>query len=233
MQLHYGKAPINYIDGVPAHLAGEWPGLKSSKFHSYRKIIYPLSQGVIFNEKEPPLLPKKKLLGPIGPSPEWQFRPCCKFVPKIEDKIEKQKGLKYIPFPTQPNIPRMERRHKFPYKEQVENDKRENLKKMTNEQILLNENHYLINYGGFFKKDFKLSNQDLLQMNIIKKPNGKFEIEKKDGKEIFNNLNTLNRAQRKQLQLKSDFLFNNSSNINNNLPQILTTNTNIPLNENK
>ena len=127
----------------------------------------------------------------------------------------------------------MERRHKFPYKEQLENDKRENLKKMTNEQILLNENHYLINYGGFFKKDFKLSNQDLLQMNIIKKPNGKFEIEKKDGKEIFNNLNTLNRAQRKQLQLKSDFLFNNSSKINNNLPQILTTNTNIPLNENK
>ena len=57
MQLHYGKAPINYIDGVPAHLAGEWPGLKSSKFHSYRKIIYPISQGVIFNEKEPPLLP--------------------------------------------------------------------------------------------------------------------------------------------------------------------------------
>ena len=62
MQLHYGKAPINYIDGVPAHLAGEWPGLKSSKFHSYRKIIYPLSQGVIFNEKEPPLLPKKNYL---------------------------------------------------------------------------------------------------------------------------------------------------------------------------
>ena len=227
MQLHYGQPPINYINGVPAHLAGEWPGIKSCKFHSYRKIIYPLSQGVIFNENEPPLLPKRKLLGP-GPSPEWEFRPCCKFVPKITEKVKNQKGLKYIPFPTQPSIRRMERRHKFPYKEQLENDKIENLKKMTNEQILLNENHYLINYGGFLRKDFNLTNQELSQMTFVKKPNGRIEIEKKYGNEIFNNLNTLNRAQRKQLQLKSDQLYNTSSNISKTLPQILTTNTNVP-----
>ena len=35
MKFEYGKAPIKYTNGVPSHLAGEWPGITSCKFHSY------------------------------------------------------------------------------------------------------------------------------------------------------------------------------------------------------
>lgn len=49
MQVQYGQAPINYIEGVPSHKAGEWPGIKSCKFHSYKRVIRPVSQGIIFN----------------------------------------------------------------------------------------------------------------------------------------------------------------------------------------
>lgn len=49
MQIEYGQAPLTYIDGVPTHKAGEWPGIKSCKFHSYKRVIRPVSQGIIFN----------------------------------------------------------------------------------------------------------------------------------------------------------------------------------------
>ena len=53
MHFEYGNAPLSYIDGVPAHKAGEWPGLKSCKFHSYKRVIRPSCQGIIFNGKSP------------------------------------------------------------------------------------------------------------------------------------------------------------------------------------
>ncbi len=38
MKFEYGKAPIKYTNGVPSHLAGEWPGITSCKFHSYKRV---------------------------------------------------------------------------------------------------------------------------------------------------------------------------------------------------
>ena len=73
MKFEYGKAPIKYTNGVPSHLAGEWPGITSCKFHSYKRIIHPVNCGIIFNEKEPPMPPNRKLLGPKGPTPEYVF----------------------------------------------------------------------------------------------------------------------------------------------------------------
>lgn len=56
MHFEYGNAPLSYIDGVPAHKAGEWPGLKSCKFHSYKRVIRPSCQGIIFNGKSHTLM---------------------------------------------------------------------------------------------------------------------------------------------------------------------------------
>ena len=47
MQFVYGKAPLNYIDNIPAHKAGEWPGIKSCRFHSYKRVIRPVNCGII------------------------------------------------------------------------------------------------------------------------------------------------------------------------------------------
>ncbi len=46
------KAPLYYIDGVPAYKAGEWPGIKSSKFGNTKMIIHRLSSDIFnFNSK--------------------------------------------------------------------------------------------------------------------------------------------------------------------------------------
>ena len=98
MQFIYGKAPINYIDNIPAHKAGEWPGIKSCKFHSYKRVIRPVDCGVIFNEKEPLPPPRRKLLGPKSPTPEYVFRPSCRMIPNPNKIIDRAEGLKYIFF---------------------------------------------------------------------------------------------------------------------------------------
>ena len=49
MQFQYGKAPLNYINGIPAHKAGEWPGIHSCKFENTRRMIHPKPHGIIFN----------------------------------------------------------------------------------------------------------------------------------------------------------------------------------------
>ena len=43
------NAPIHTIDNVPAYKAGEWEGLKSCKFRGTRRMIRPLTEGIIFN----------------------------------------------------------------------------------------------------------------------------------------------------------------------------------------
>ena len=48
MQFIYGKAPINYINDIPAHKAGEWPGIKSNKFGNTRTIIHPVTNELFF-----------------------------------------------------------------------------------------------------------------------------------------------------------------------------------------
>ncbi len=44
-------APMQYIENVPAYKAGEWEGLKSCKFRGTRRMIRPLTEGIIFNGK--------------------------------------------------------------------------------------------------------------------------------------------------------------------------------------
>ena len=50
-QYIYPKAPIYYIDEIPAYKAGEWPGIKSNKFNNTRTIIHPVTNELFFNGK--------------------------------------------------------------------------------------------------------------------------------------------------------------------------------------
>lgn len=83
MKFEYGEAPIKYKDGVPSHLAGEWPGITSCKFHSYKRVIRPVNCGIIFNEKEPIPPSTRKLLGPKEPTPEYVFSLLVKWFNKM------------------------------------------------------------------------------------------------------------------------------------------------------
>ena len=47
-QYIYPKAPVYYIDGIPAYKAGEWPGIKSNKFNNTRTIIHPVTNELFF-----------------------------------------------------------------------------------------------------------------------------------------------------------------------------------------
>jgi len=178
MQFVYGQAPLKYIGDVPAHKAGEWPGIKPCRFHSYKRVIRPVNCGIIFNENEPLLPPRRKLLGPTQPTPEYVFRPCCKMVKAPNNHLDKPEGLKYIPFPTKEYIPRPEKRHEFPYRRELERIENERNTKMTNANIVRNE-FKLFSTIGFAKHPFKhLTNQELLQYNFTKDQFGALKMTK-------------------------------------------------------
>ncbi len=178
MQFVYGNAPLNYIDNVPAHKAGEWPGIKSCRFHSYKRVIRPVNCGIIFNENEPILPPKRKLLGPKEPTPEYVFRPCCKMVKQPNNHYDRPEGLRYIPFPTKEYIPRPEKRHEFPYKRKLDRNVIENNKRMTNADVVRNE-FRLISTLGFANQPYKhLTNQELLKYNFTKDKFGALKMNK-------------------------------------------------------
>ena len=166
MKFEYGNAPIKYTNGVPSHLAGEWPGITSCKFHSYKRVIHPVNSGIIFNEKEPPVPPNRKLLGPKGPTPEYIFKPSCKMVKQIGDRRDRPEGLKYIPFPSKTPIPRKERRHNFPYKEEMDRIEVEKVKNMPNTNAVGKE-FKLMTLIGFAKKPYE-------GLPYIIKPGNKF-----------------------------------------------------------
>ena len=178
MQFVYGKAPLNYIDNIPAHKAGEWPGIKPCRFHSYKRVIRPVNNGIIYNENEPILPPKRKLLGPTQPTPEYVFRPSCKMVPQPNNHYDRPEGLRYIPFPSRGYVPRPEKRHEFPYKRELDRAEIEKNKKMTNAHIVSNE-FRLLSQIGFSKQPYKnLTNQQLLSYNFTKDQFGALKMNK-------------------------------------------------------
>ena len=166
MQFIYGKAPIKYTNGVPSHLAGEWPGITSCKFHSYKRVIHPVNSGIIFNQKELPAPVSRKLLGPKDPTPEYVFKPCCKMVQQIFERGDRPEGKRYIPFPSKTPIPRKERRHNFPYKEEMDKIEVEKIRNMNNSNMVLKE-FKLLSLIGFAKKPYE-------GLPYIIKPGNKF-----------------------------------------------------------
>ena len=154
MKFEYGKAPIKYTNGVPSHLAGEWPGITSCKFHSYKRVIHPVNCGIIFNEKEPLAPCTRKLLGPKGPTPEYIFKPSCKMVKPLTSHKDRPEGIRYIPCPSKNPEPRRERKHNFEYKEEKDRIEFEKAKNMNNDNIVKKEFN-LMELIGFAKKPYE------------------------------------------------------------------------------
>jgi len=60
------NAPVSMIDGIPASKAGEWPGIKSNRFSSSKKIIQIRKRSNIFTlDDSSPLKSQKKRIIPI------------------------------------------------------------------------------------------------------------------------------------------------------------------------
>ena len=187
MQFIYGTAPIKYINDIPAHKAGEWPGIKPCKFHSYKRVIRPVDCGVIFNEKEPLPPPRRKLLGPKNPTPEYIFKPSCRMIPNPNRIIEREEGLRYIPFPSKEPIPRPEKRHEFPYRRDL--DRRENEKKnRMNSLDIFRQEFKVISNIGFSKQQFKnMTNQQLLEYDFTRDRFGALKMHRIKGYNSFHN----------------------------------------------
>ena len=187
MQFIYGTAPIKYINDIPAHKAGEWPGIKSCKFHSYKRVIRPVDCGVIFNEKEPLPPPRRKLLGPKTPTPEYIFKPSCRMIPNPNRIIEREEGLKYIPFPSKEPIPRPEKRHEFPYRRDLDRRENERKNRMNSLDIFRQEFKVMSNIG-FSKQQFKnMTNQQLLEYDFTRDRFGALKMHRIKGYNSFHN----------------------------------------------
>ena len=187
MQFIYGTAPIKYINDIPAHKAGEWPGIKSCKFHSYKRAIRPVDCGVIFNEKEPLPPPRRKLLGPKTPTPEYIFKPSCRMIPNPNRIIEREEVLKYIPFPSKEPIPRPEKRHEFPYRRDLDRRENERKNRMNSLDIFRQEFKVMSNIG-FSKQQFKnMTNQQLLEYDFTRDRFGALKMHRIKGYNSFHN----------------------------------------------
>ena len=187
MQFIYGTAPIKYINDIPAHKAGEWPGIKSCKFHSYKRVIRPVDCGVIFNEKEPLPPPRRKLLGPKTPTPEYIFKPSCRMIPNPNRIIEREEGLRYIPFPSKEPIPRPEKRHEFPYRRDLDRLENERKNRMNSLDIFRQEFKVMSNIG-FSKQQFKnMTNQQLLEYDFTRDRFGALKMHRIKGYNSFHN----------------------------------------------
>ena len=187
MEFIYGTAPIKYINDIPAHKAGEWPGIKSCKFHSYKRVIRPVDCGVIFNEKEPLPPPRRKLLGPKNPTPEYIFKPSCRMIPNPNRIIEREEGLKYIPFPSKEPIPRPEKRHEFPYRRDLDRRENERKNRMNSLDIFRQEFKVMSNIG-FSKQQFKnMTNQQLLEYDFTRDRFGALKMHRIKGYNSFHN----------------------------------------------
>ena len=187
MQFIYGTAPIKYINDIPAHKAGEWPGIKSCKFHSYKRVIRPVDCGVIFNEKEPLPPPRRKLLGPKNPTPEYIFKPSCRMIPNPNRIIEREEGLRYIPFPSKEPIPRPEKRHEFPYRRDLDRRENERKNRMNSLDIFRQEFKVMSNIG-FSKQQFKnMTNQQLLEYDFTRDRFGALKMHRIKGYNSFHN----------------------------------------------
>jgi hypothetical protein len=201
MEYIYGKAPIKFTDGIPSHLAGEWPGIKSCRFHSYRRVIYPNDHGIIYNQDEPTLKPKKKLLAPIEPSPEFVYRACSKrVVLETDPNLLRPKGKKCLPFPSKNIIPLKEKAHRFLYK--IEQDKKnlEEIKTQPNDFFVKRELKYLAKSRGFFPKKYYYVNDVklMMTMNNDNKNNFNFDDEIHYNEEY----EILTKKQKKELKIK-------------------------------
>ena len=184
MKFEYGKAPIKYTNGVPSHLAGEWPGITSCKFHSYKRVIRPVDCGVIFNEKEPLPPPRRKLLGPKTPTPEYVFGPSCRMIPNPIKNIDRAEGLKYIPFEAKEIKDRPEKRHEFPYRREMDLREQEKNRRMNSLDIFRTEFKVMSNIG-FSKQQFKnMTNQQLLDYNFTRDQFGALKMNKIKGYNI-------------------------------------------------
>ena len=187
MQFIYGTAPIKYINDIPAHKAGEWPGIKPCKFHSYKRVIRPVDCGVIFNEKEPLPPPRRKLLGPKNPTPEYIFKPSCRMIPNPNRIIEREEGLRYIPFPSKEPIPRPEKRHEFPYRRDLDRRENERKNRMNSLDIFRQEFKVMSNIG-FSKQQFKnMTNQQLLEYDFTRDRFGALKMHRIKGYNSFHN----------------------------------------------
>ena len=57
-------SPLNLIDGVPASIAGEWPGIKSNKFSRTKKIIHTKNSNIFSLDDSFPNHSRKKKIVP-------------------------------------------------------------------------------------------------------------------------------------------------------------------------
>lgn len=174
MIFEYRTAPMHYVEDTPAYKAGEWPGLKSNKFGPTRKVIMPITQGIIFNgifiynlENEPPIPPKRRLISQPQRK-EYKFRPCLKIVLPEASQTHRNESLKILKPVITENKGRPEKLHYFKYKDEYINDIKEKEASKDNKMVVNDEMKFLSKIGYGKKSHDSLSNNTLLSLNFSK-----------------------------------------------------------------
>lgn len=169
IKYHYGKAPIHYIDGLPAHKAGEWPGILSSKFHSYKRVIRPEDCGIFKFLNNSEITSQKRPFRKSNSTNEIVYRGIKIIPPYVHKEKFSNIKCKFEPFP-QKNEHISCKRLKFPYIENKRKLIESKNSELDNNSVVLKEFHHIAKIG-FVKKDV-LTNWELNQkINKTKRGN--------------------------------------------------------------
>ena len=174
----------------------------SSPFMFFFKYLFHKFIQSEVNDNEP-LPPKRKLLGPTGPSPEYVFRPCLKKVKPIDSRTLHQLGEGI--YPTPPEIIGFKKRYyEFQKIEDYHLKKQEEHNKLLNENLIMNKNNNASNNNktGFTKEFYEnISNNKLLGITFNKELYYNYKNSNKRKKEINEFIKT-NSNERKHMEVK-------------------------------
>ena len=173
-------SPLNLIDGIPASIAGEWPGIKSNKFARTKKIIHIKNSNIFsLDDSFPNHSRKKKIIPNI--KEEFPIRPIKRRVASATTIKLKSKTLynDILPTPIQ-NYNRLvinrvydfERRAKYykmiqdNYDKKMKENEIINKAKNNNMGLSINSNNPV---KGFNRKFFEnVSNNKILKVTLTK-----------------------------------------------------------------
>lgn len=208
-------SPLNMIDGVPASVAGEWPGIKSNKFSRTKKIIHTKNSNIFSLDDSFHNHSRKKIIIPKQKDEEYTLKPKKRRVASamIINKLKSKTFYNDIlPCPIYNNSNKLvinriydfERRAKY-YKMMQDNYS----KKMKENEIIKKTKNASIGGGGglsinsnnptkgFNRKFFEnVSNNKILKVTLTKDLYHKYKNKIEKMKKFKNDFRNVNKKKR-------------------------------------
>ena len=172
------QSPLSVINGVPASMAGEWPGIKPNKFPKTKRIIHTKNSNIFSLENPFPMRSQKKIIFQIPKKEEENFiRPKSKRICSAIslNKLKEKDFYEIIPSSVKSNRLVINRVYDFERRAKYYKNMQDNFDKKMKENEIMNKtkkSESLNNISnnpkkGFNKKFYEnVSKNKILQVTL-------------------------------------------------------------------